>query len=204
MGGVTTFPMANVMPDVVEAMLEELKSGIVPRKVARKYGVTYASVNALARANQLKFQRGRAYGSSNPSCQKVSPEDVLEALRKDDNMAAVSRQFNISRERVRQIALRGGINIKNQKVHLREQNELLLKDIINHMKSDLCNRCGKSPISSATQLRMCEACATRRRYVNTVMARVRGYITTGKLRDLNQAAWTVREFGITLDEIRRY
>lgn len=198
-------PVGNVMSDVIGAMVEELQAGATVKTVARKYKTTYEYTRKLAHAHGVPLRRGARKGMGWNQGTGLSPALVMQALQLDSNMSEVARNFGVSREYIRQIAKNNGYIFHNSKVALRRENEALLAPIIDFVKAGLCHQCRKQPMDEKHKtLGLCAVCFTRRRYTSIVISRIRDYIRSGNTRSLSQAAWTVREYGITLEDIRRY
>jgi len=197
-------PVGNVMSDVRYAMVADLRQGYLIREVARKYGQTYRYVSGLTKEYNIPTKRGRRVGDVDLNKLDRNAA-ILEAVQQGETMSSVARRLKMSRERVRQICGRmAGLTDKNKKANMRQKNLDLLAPMLDHIATGMCNRCGKLPIQESTNVHLCEICFTRRRQVGIVLQRLAYYLKRGKTRDLNQAAWVVRDFGITLEELRSY
>lgn len=198
-------PVGNVMSDVRDAIAEDLRQGHIIKKVARKYGVSYRDVSNVAHTYGIRLKRGAPIGSGKPET-RARNDQIIAAINLGESMASVARRFDLSREYIRQIAEKlEGYTARNQKDFLHHENLKLLKPMMDHLDSGLCNRCQKHPfVETSRGLYLCELCRARRDKVAIVLSRLNSYRKHGRRRDLNQAAWTVREYGITLEEMRTY
>lgn len=88
-----------------ERIAADYTAGIPVRIIAEQSGVSASSVAAIARAFGGSRQRGPAPGSSNPARDKEIAEQYLSGM----TLEAVAMIYRITRERVRQILARDGV-----------------------------------------------------------------------------------------------
>lgn len=211
-------PRLDVMEDVQEAMLQELRDGVKVRRVARKYLVTYAYVREMARKHNIKVVRGNSLGEFYPgknfnysgfSSAEAKKQAIIEELKRNDNMANVGQMFGMTRERVRQIAVREGLHPNNRKEYLHQQNVALLQPMLDMVATGKCVRCQRNSWGMMEKKGfkigfLCDQCRLRRQMVGNVLSRLKNYLRTGNRMNLNQAAWQVRAYGVTIDDLRSY
>lgn len=94
-----------------EDLLQAAKDGIDATLLARRLGVSDANVYTAQRRHQVRLPDGRIRAGRPPGTGKVKRNATIVALLRSTGVTLqdAGRQFNISRERVRQIAKKAGI-----------------------------------------------------------------------------------------------
>lgn len=193
----------NMMSDVRDMLVSKLREGYTVTLLARENGLSYRLVRELAIKNNIPLVRGRRMGQTD-TLKLERNQQIIEDLRRGVTMAECARIYGMSRERVRQLALKEGFTARTNKDFQREENLKLLQPFLEIVEDNVCQGCGEREANSRSGLRLCIVCQSRRDKVRTVSSRLKTYLQTGNTIDLSQAAWIVREYGVTPEEMRKY
>jgi hypothetical protein len=132
----------------------------------------------------------RARGTQN----EMSDETILKALRTEENWAEIGRQHNISRERVRKIALDHGIK---KRISF-EVAIALVHPFLKHANTELCWRCGAELElrKERRNQKFCTRCRKLLEAIGRAKASLRTFVATGSHIALAKAAYNIRRFGL--------